>query len=290
MKAKKTKRKKYLLVPINFDDKGAGVIAYSVALAQELNLKIKLLHVLTVQGVPAPVEAHAGSVTYNVPAGEHLEQRQTQAEERLVALSNRVTNESDVPCDYSCKTGFVDIQILKQTESGRVEMVVMGTPQQNTLLNQLLGSRSLKVINHSEVPVLLVPNHVSYYPLQNIVVGANYENLDGNENKWLNRLASLLDATLHFVRVASKVDNQERLKFKGFQKQLSKLQTNNGRKHTCELIEEQSVDHGLRNYRQNNHADLIALQRSTKSGWDHLFSQNVSKELALETSVPLLIH
>lgn len=280
---------KYILVPINFNEKGAGVIAYSVTLAQELGLSLKLLHILTVHGVPSPVHAHAGSVTYNMPIGEQLSERIDHAEKKLQALCNRVKNESNVDCDYTCKSGFVDIQILEQTGLGNIEMVIMGTPQHDTLLNQLLGSRSLKVINHSDVPVLLVPNNTSYFPIKNIVVGAQYEDAETGFSQWLFQMARTLEAKLHFIHVVDKVNKKERLLFKGYKKEINQLLPTD-LDANFRLLEESSVDHGLRTYRQSSQADLIALRRSSKSGWDHLFSENVSKEMALETSVPLLIY
>ncbi|GJM30156.1 MAG: universal stress protein UspA [Cyclobacteriaceae bacterium] len=280
---------KYILVPINFDDKGAAVISYSVSLAQELNLELKLLHVLAMEGVPAPIDAHAGSISYNGPLGEHLNARLERAENKMKALAKRVNSESNINCEFTIKTGFVDIQVLEQSESEDIAMVVMGTPQHHNLLNQLLGSRSLKILNHSEIPVLLIPNNTSYFPIKHIVVGASYENPKDIEASWLIRMACKLKARLHFIRVTKEINSEEQLMFTGYKEQLTKLLSNHV---ACsfKLVEEESIDDGLTSYRQINQADLIALQRSTKSGWDHLLSENVSKEMALGTSVPLLIY
>jgi nucleotide-binding universal stress UspA family protein len=239
--------------------------------------------------VPSPVEAHAGSVSYNIPVGEILSDRIKETERKLGALAKRVKNESNVDCEYICKTGFADIQILEQSEAQDIAMVVMGTPQHDTWLDQLLGSRSLKILNHSEIPVMIIPNNTSYFPIKNIVVGASYEDSKEILNNWIITLARQLKAKLHFIRVVKEKNNQERSMFKGYKKDLGKYLPEDI-ECSFKLVEQESIELGLRSYREANQADLIALQRSKKSGWDHLFSENVSKEMALETSVPLLIY
>lgn len=282
-------KQKYLLIPLNFDNKGAGVVTYGVSLARELNLKIKLLHVLTTPGVPAPVEAHAGSASFNSAPGELIKERREQAEQKLRALSNRVKNESGLDCEYGCRFGFVDIQIMKQSEKDQVALVLMGTPKHDTILNQLLGSRSLKIINHSDIPVLLVPNQTGYLPIRQIVIGVNYESWSKSRNQWLVKVATRLNAKLHFVRVIKKKTNKQELMFKGYQKQVIEALPNNLQLE-FNLVLDESIDHGLRTYTQLNHADLIALQRSEKSTWEHFFSENVSKDMVLDGSVPVLVY
>lgn len=289
MNSTKTDTLKYLLIPVNFDEKGAGVVTYGVTLARELNLKIKLLHVLTMAGIPAPVEAHAGSTAYSYSPGELMNERKKQAEEKLRAMSNQVKKQSGVDCRFSAKFGFVDIQVLEESEKDQVAMVVMGTPGHDTILNQLLGSRSLKIVNHGEVPVLLIPDLTGYLPIRQIVTGVNYENWNESKNQWLVQLAEKLQAKLHFVRVADKKTSRQKLMFNGYKEKVSDTLPENVR-GAFKLIINESIDHGLRDYAHSNHADMIALQRSRKSGWDQFFSDNLPKDMVAGTSLPILVY
>ncbi len=282
-------KKKHILIPIHLNEQGAGVVAYGVSLARDLGLGVKLLHVLSMHGVPSPVTAHAGTADYNVPIGEITEEKIKLANTKLEALATRIKEESRVRCEYECTTGFVDIQILEHTEQGDIAMVVMGTPRSDTLLNQLLGSRSLKVVNHSKTPVLLVPKLSTYLPVKKIVVGVSYQDYSSEQNRWLLQMASALQADLHFVRIVEENTDKQQLMFDGYQKQLQSSMPE-GTNGTFKLLRESSIDEGLRNYRRQVNADLIALQRSGKSAWDHLFATDVSQELALDTSVPLLVY
>ena len=282
-------QKKTMLIPVSFDEKGVNVIAFGVALARDLGLKIKLLHVLTMAGVPSPFGAPAGSSTTNDGL---VEIRRDQAKDRLKVLSKRIRKEAGLDCRYSCKFGFVDVQILQQARHKNVALVVMGTPNSDTVLTQLLGSRSLKVINHSQVPVMLVPENTGYLPISSIVVGANYENWDQSKHQWITKFAKSLQADLTFVRVERRKTNQRKRQFGEYRKKMtSKLPTSYDLEDQhFKLIEEGSVEKGLRNYTHNNHGDLIALQRSQKSEWKHLFSGNVSKEVVEDAGVPVLVY
>lgn len=284
----KSNKRKYILIPVNFDEKGASVVTYGVTLARELDLDIRLLHVLTMAGIPAPVEAHAGSASFNYEPGGLMEERRKQAQEKLRAMSNRVRNETGLDCRFTCKFGFVDIQVLKQSEKDRVAMVIMGAPSHDTILDQLLGSRSLKVVNHGNRPVLLVPNLTSYLPMKKIVVGTSYENWDKARIQWMTGLAAKLNAALHFVRVANEKTPEESMKLKGYRSQVMEIMPDHV-DYDFKVIRSSSIGHGLRDYAYVNHADLIALQRSEKSGWEHFFSENVPKDMVLDTSLPVLV-
>jgi len=284
-----TNKGKYLLIPVSFDEKGISAITYGCSLARELNLGIKLLHVLTMAGIPAPVEAHAGATTYNYSAGDLMDQRKKQAEEKLRAMSNRVRKESGLECSFTCKFGFVDIQVLKHSEKDHVVMVVMGTPQHDTVLDQLLGSRSLKIVNHSSTPVLLVPNLTGYLPIKTIVTGTSYENWDEKKIQWLADMAEVFKASLHFVRVVESQDSEQKLTFEGYKKQVTELLPDSI-DHQFKIVKDISVDQGIRDYALDNQADLIALQRSEKSGWERFFSHNVPKDMALATNLPILVY
>jgi nucleotide-binding universal stress UspA family protein len=284
----KSDKRKYILIPVNFDEMGASVVTYGVTLARELDLDIRLLHVLTMAGIPAPVEAHAGSVSYNYEPGDLMDERRTQAMEKLKAMSNRVRNETGLDCRFTCKFGFVDIQVLKQSDKDRVAMVVMGAPRHDTVLDQLLGSRSLKIVNHGNTPVLLVPNLTSYLPLKKIAVGASYENWDNARIQWITDLAAKLKAALHFVRVTNEKTTEESMRLKGYRNQVMESMPDNI-DHQFKVVQSSSIGHGIRDYAYVNHVDLIALQRSEKSGWEHFFSENVPKDMVLGTSLPVLV-
>ena len=282
-------KRKYLLIPVNFDEKGASVMNYGITLARELGFNIKLLHVMTMAGIPAPVEAHPGAASHHYFPGDLVDERRKQAEEKLRAIAKRVKEECGLECHFSCKFGFTDIQVLKQSENDEIAMVIMGTPHHDTVLDQLLGSRSLKIVNHGTTPVLLVPNLTGYLPIKKIVVGANYENWHKRKIKWLADTAGKLKASLHFIRVVEKLDNEQKLMFKGYQKQVMESLPV-GLDHQFKILQEQSVDQGVRDYANHNQADLIALQRSEKSGWEHFFSDHVSKDVVLGTSLPILVY
>lgn len=105
---------------------------------------------LTLLTVAAPVRVWAGPYVPSVSEAELV-----QAAEKIVAEGEERVPD-DVPHDARTAAGHAGIELLKRAESADHDLIVMGSRGRGAITSAVLGSVSHYVLNHAEVPVLIV--------------------------------------------------------------------------------------------------------------------------------------
>ena len=122
-------------------------------------------------------------------------------------------------------------------------MIIMGAPSANSIFDQLLGSHTSKVLNHSEVPLLFIPENTSYFPIRRITAGISYQQPGNKSDTWFLNFAQTLNAQIHYVRVVDQKSDEEKLLFQGFKQEITKKEKN-VKDHSFKLITGVTADQG----------------------------------------------
>lgn len=122
-----------------------------IDLAQKYGARVTLLHVR---------ESLVGNY-------ENTFERLTELEEHLVSSATRMLKAAegrlrDARVDVRCllEKGKPSDVILHVAERDECDMIIMGSRQLTPLRKVLLGSVSHAVVNHSLIPVCIVPSHI----------------------------------------------------------------------------------------------------------------------------------
>jgi nucleotide-binding universal stress UspA family protein len=208
------------------------------------------------------------------------------AEEDAKHLVHEVLTEmgSTFPVEYHYTSGssFAD-SVDEYAVKNDFDMIVMGTRGASGLKKVLIGSHATSMIDHSRVPVLVVPEKAVFSGLKKIVYASSLYELD-QEIKTISMLASIYDATLHVLHVSpqtskAKVD-------KNFLPELVK--TAGYSKIVYQDIKDDNVSKVIDTYIQENNADMLAMFTHKLDTYERLFGKSVTRELAFYAHVPLL--
>lgn len=141
---------KRILVPTDFSDPSAEAQATAVAFARAFGATIDLVHVAVeaTYALPPPVDV----ATVPIDMAKILEQvgNSLSDEEARVRTSG-------VACESTLLVGRPDTEIVAHAEKSHADLVVMGTHGRSGLGHALLGSVAERVVQHSRVPVLIIP-------------------------------------------------------------------------------------------------------------------------------------
>jgi nucleotide-binding universal stress UspA family protein len=105
---------------------------------------------LTLLTVAAPVQVWAGP--YVVPISEADLAR---AAERIAAEGEALVPEG-VPVSARTASGHAGMELLKRAQAADHDLIVMGSRGRGAVRSAVLGSVSHYVLNHAQVPVLIV--------------------------------------------------------------------------------------------------------------------------------------
>ncbi len=95
------------------------------------------------------------------------------AQQRLAAICAQLQQDYDLKVDAHVLIGRASLEIQEFVASRQGEMLVVGEHGENWIRDAVIGGTALRVIEHSNVPVLLVRQH-SADPYQRILIATDF--------------------------------------------------------------------------------------------------------------------
>jgi nucleotide-binding universal stress UspA family protein len=137
-----------ILVPTDFSSCSDAAIVHAKRLAARFGSSVRFVHVLHqmapyLEGLEGPVVVEAVNQVH-----EELEK---QAKHKLAHLVKGCPGS-----DHTIRTGHPSSEIVKESESYKADLLVMGTHGRTGLDRVLLGSVTHQVMHKSKIPVLIV--------------------------------------------------------------------------------------------------------------------------------------
>ena len=132
----------HILVPLDFSDGAAGALESAVALAQQTQARLTLLHVVH---IPPAVE---------VDLTPYLVDMEADARRGMTTYLKRV-REAGLVGDVQVQRGVPYREILDMAHTQQVDLIVMGTHGRTGLTHALIGSVAEKVVRLAPCPVMV---------------------------------------------------------------------------------------------------------------------------------------
>jgi nucleotide-binding universal stress UspA family protein len=138
----------HVLVPIDFSATADQALAYAIALAQQLQARLTLLHVLDL--TPVTMEDMTAGMTATL-----LDDLETDAQHLLQASRERVQR-AGLQGENLLVQGTPTQTIVDTAGEQGVDLIIMGTHGRTGLAHVLLGSVAEHVVRQGPCPVLVV--------------------------------------------------------------------------------------------------------------------------------------
>jgi nucleotide-binding universal stress UspA family protein len=138
----------HVLVPIDFSATADQALTYAIALAQQLQARLTLLHVLDLTPMTMD-EMTAGVVT------TYLDDLETDAQHLLQASRERVQR-AGLQAESLLVQGTPTQTIVDTAGEQGVDLIIMGTHGRTGLAHVFLGSVAEHVVRQGPCPVLVV--------------------------------------------------------------------------------------------------------------------------------------
>ena len=136
---------KKILVPIDGSDHAEKALTYALELAETCDADVEVLTV-----VPEVVSTPDWMRDYTEKMRENGEEVLSKA------LKKADEEKPGIRVSKRLEEGFADLKILEVADEGGFDIIIMGSRGLGAVKRFLLGSVSNKVVNQSEIPVLIV--------------------------------------------------------------------------------------------------------------------------------------
>ena len=262
------------IIPVDFSDTSINALSYGHRLATDMGAVTKVVHVYK----PSPTLT--ADTTIHVAS-------QKEKEQQLIDLvksfdkdwGGDILKASLVSSEF--KVGFATERILDSVDDNAGEMIIIGSTGESDILKRWFGSTSLEVSARATCPVLLVPAKAHYKGISKVLLAIGPDGIDKEIMAQLSSICSQFSPDIYIAHVTN--DPKVNLDLISLKAELP------GISFTSVVIKSDEVVAGLEDYAIVNDIDIIALAPRRKSLFTSFLNKSVTEEMAIKSSIPILI-
>lgn len=260
-----------LLILSDFSEKSTSLLTYGLLLAEQLNAQVWVQHTFYI-----PPNA-AGQMF--IPA-DAMEQYEKSIQREFGYLKEKLPALQKKKVRLVVSHGDLVPQMNTIIDEQQINLVVVGS-QGGGFLTNVLGSNTIKVIQHAHCPVLTVPQGAVFQPFQRMALAVDLKEVKVTTYNYILHFASISQAQVDIVHVSEQPVNVKQmtalLDFK-----LHEV------KHAFFNILSEDIEKGIAQHMENNNIDLLLLLPRVHSFFDRIFQKSITRQLAFQEKVPLL--
>lgn len=269
---------KKIIACTDFSNNAKAAVDYAFALAQYYKAELVLLHSYL---VPVPVSEVP-------PSAEMFEQTRQTAEQFINELKEEleVKNTAAVPVSTYTENENLLLCLQEYCKKNNPDLVVLGTRGHRDIVDVLVGSNTIKVINHLTYPLLVVPAGAKFNLLKKIGFACDFEKVvETTPVDLLKKLVTDFNAELFVLNVDYKNKH-----FKPETPEESMLLDHLlfKLKPRYQFLEGKDMPSTIDEFAQKNKLDLLITIPKSHSFFERFFKGTHTHQLIYHTHIPLL--
>lgn len=265
---------KKILVPTDFSENANLALRHAIHIANQFGAIITVVHIYQITTTTGSLKS-----IDHIVQDDREEEIAVLIEEMKSLLTNHARMEGQVRKGNSVEN------ICQIAEKLKVDIIIMGTKGADGMKKMFLGSTASNVILNTAIPVLVVPGAFENFKLSNITLA-----LDNKKIEELKVLKPILDLVKGFgakLELLTVID-EDHPKAK-IDPNLEGHFTTEGLTYTYSIIKGPEIIEGIRKFVARENSDMLCLIHRSRGFFQNIFGESVSKEMAFDSSVPLLI-
>ncbi|MFC5191367.1 universal stress protein [Algoriphagus aquatilis] len=270
-----------ILCPTDFSECSLNAIEYACRIGEKYQANLVLFHVLNREDYlklsPSDTE------------GKYQEEFVFQ---KLKNLQKTVLEESLAKglkdCQVALKEGKIVQGTLDFADEIKAGLIVVGTEGMNELRENIIGSRSSRLVELSDRDILVVPRRVFFKNPRKLVFASDYLEEDKLAIQKVVEWATFFDAEIDLVHISS---SQKAIEKALHQTMIDEIKPF-VRYEKINFVLKSFRDDlalGLENYLQVAKGDILVTLSRKKSFFDQIFSKNLSKKMSYFINKPLWV-
>lgn len=275
-------KKNVMLVPVDFSEISLNAVEHAAQTAKHFDNDLVLLSI---------VEEYLLTSLFsfgNNEEKEALAREKTMPE--LEKLAAEIFEKYGIHCKTEVKVGRIYKTVIETAEEYHCDCIIMGTHGASGF-TRILGSNAGKVINYSNVPVIVVKNSRVNNAYKNIVFPLDLTAESKQKVKMAIHLGKSYHSTIHILynKVSDEFLNNKMI---ANLRQVENIFVENGIEYTVKEVDESSSDFAEETlkYAEYSQADLIMImtQSEDKAITEYLIDTYSQRIVNAEGTVPVM--
>lgn len=272
---------KTIIIATDFSASALNAARYAASLSRQLNIKQIVLY-----------HSYDLPIATEIPFPEHQDSHVLH-EKSTASLNNLKTAIVDLCAEDAVLTIFTDdnpittgIDLLSKQYPE--PLVVIGITGKSRGLTALIGSNTISIVKHSTAPILVIPNESSYTAIKNVVLSCDLKDVTKcSPVLTIKTFVHALNAKLFLLNV----DHNEAQHFNpdtiAEQYNLHRLWDNETPEY--HYTDNPDIALGIMEFAKQHQSGVIIIIAKTYGFFEGLFHKSMTRKLALNTQLPLLI-
>lgn len=274
---------KKILVPTDFSSVADNALMSALFLADTLKAEIELVHfyhhLVPTDAIGQPI---AVSPTWDYEAEENV------AKERLGQIKHQVNIRfPQIKVSTRVQLGFLGDTLPMVSHFEAIDLIVCGTNGTDKFGELLLGTNTTSVVQHSAIPVLVVPGNATLNKLNTIVFATDFQ---FDDVKVLTELAFILNdlgSLIQVVHLAPRIPaNADTL---DWLQEMAEARTEYPF-ITYYNIEKEASSENLNNFLKEQRADLVVMTTKGKGLFERLTKGSLTRGMICHSTTPVLVY
>lgn len=277
---------KRILVPTDFSPNALSALRIAVDIALRAKGTIILYHVyIPVEG--PFIDDKIKRKGYNI-------EKEKIILKRLQRVTKKVMKDVNSSVTISTIIGRSPLinNILGFAEHNHIDLIVMGTKGASGIKKVLVGSVAAKIVQRTDVPVLLIPDKYEQTELGNIVFASDYQPSDQQAISFTLRFGKLFNGNVTIAHLLSaEMPEKEKEKEKNdFDAYAHYMQRKFNRSNVkFQLLEVAPGNEKMETLEKEIPYNMLVMVRRKRSIFQKIFSGSFTKNMACIAKKPLLI-
>lgn len=278
---------KTILVPTDFSGPAENAALYAMHLAKAMKCNIHLCNAFTVPA-DSPLMSGVSWSLYDYP--ELLEECNKKLEKVALLLKeqndkNRDAEDSQSQITYSCEVGDISLVINENAKKNHAVLTVMGMTGMGKLERFIMGSNSVRMINTSEVPVLILPFNQNYKGLNKIVFSTDLHPKDIKIAQAVIKFAKYFNAETIIAHIKDFIDT---IDADSYEERKNEFVKEIGSSASYLSIDSDNIESGFDKLKKMD-IDLLVMEHRNRRFLDRLVLGSYSARQAREMELPLMV-
>ncbi|MFT4202608.1 MAG: universal stress protein [Chitinophagaceae bacterium] len=273
---------KSILIPTDFSDVAYHAAEYAIELGRQFNIKRLVLYHAWQQPIvvdPNMVNTDMVNTEELMEIGDESLHGFTKKVKQLAGGEFEVVQEMD----YSPVAGGVADMSVKH----HAAYVIMSVTGSGKFVEKVLGSNAVSTAKAIHVPVIIVPGAYHFQKIEHVALTCDYKNIETTipfepikqvlDDSAAKLLVVYVDTTRETLPDSLEEQNRQINTF---------LERTDAQFH---VVEDDSFIHGITEFAEENHIELIVAVPRKKGFLEVLFKGSRTTELAFNSKIPILV-
>ena len=281
------KKEKTILFPTDFSDTAINAFRNTILFADQFEDQpvIQLLHIVIPQAEPQDFPAFAtGAVATKMEASKAAMTALVETTLAQILVDHELRNVPDIRSDV--EIGIPSNTISTIAKRDDTDLIIMGTQGEHSSLDRFFGSVTTATVRKAPCPVLVIPENSNFKKIETLGYATDFADTDPYHIWKMSKFLSPFTPIIRLVHIETTKQNESSVKIQDmsdfFEDNVPGLQI------TFHTIPGKNVAKELADFTDIHDVDLLVMHHQNRSLLNHIFQPSVTKNMALNTSLPIL--